>query len=88
MAKRFLVERSNDPAMPATDGAAIVPSDGSDVDVTTRGIYVGGAGNLTVVLVGGQTVTLNNVPAGSILPIAATRVKATGTTASDLVALW
>lgn len=52
-----------------------------------RAIYVGGAGNVTVVMDGVATL-FTAVPVGTILPVQATRVDATGTTATALVALF
>ena len=73
---------------PSASAAAITPSDTIALPGgTTRGVYVGGAGNV-VALIGGAAVTFTAVPAGSILPVAATRVNATGTTATALVALF
>lgn len=55
---------------------------------TTRGVYVGGAGNLIVTLAGGQEVTFVGVTAGTILPICAVSVTRTDTTATDILGLW
>lgn len=52
-----------------------------------RALYVGGAGNLTVELVGSSQVTFHGVPAGTILPIAAVRV-APASTATHFIALY
>lgn len=68
--------------------AAVTPSDSADLANVTRAIYVGGAGAIAVVSPTGQTVTFSAVPVGTLLPIRAARVKATGTTATNLVALW
>jgi hypothetical protein len=73
---------------PARDAAVIAPSDSVDLTVVPRAIYVGVTGALAAVMAGGQTVTLQNVAAGSLLPIRVARINATGTTASGLVALW
>jgi hypothetical protein len=81
-----LPNAANAPAS-ATNGAAVTPSDTVDLAFTSRAIYVGGAGALTVILSSGVTVTFAVVPAGSWLWIAATRVKATGTAATSIVAL-
>ena len=68
--------------------AAITPSDTVDLSAPCNAIYVGGAGALTVITVGGETVAFPAVPAGAIIPIRATRIKATGTVATNLVAMW
>ena len=72
---------------PGFNAAAITPSDTVNLGSPTRSIYVGVTGNLTVLMYGGQVVTFNNVPVG-IFPIQVLRVNATGTTATNLVALW
>jgi hypothetical protein len=73
---------------PARDAIAITPSDGTDIASLPRAVYVGTAGHLAVQMVGGATVTFQNVPAGALLAIRPRRVLVTGTTASNLVALW
>lgn len=71
----------------AGSAAAIVPNDAVDLANVTRGIYVGGAGNLKVDMVDG-TVTFIGIPAGAVLPVRVKRIYVTGTTATNLVALW
>jgi hypothetical protein len=71
---------------PAKFGGAVTPSD-STVLTPTRALYVGTAGNVSVLMMNGVTVTFSNVQAG-ILPIQVTQVLATGTTASNIIALW
>ena len=67
---------------------AVTPSDATSfTSGACKGIYVGGAGNITAI-VGGVAVLFTAVPVGAILPIAATRVNATGTAATALVALY
>jgi hypothetical protein len=73
---------------PPEDAAAIAPSDGAGLSHVTRAIYVGGGGDLRLRLLGGGLVTLAAVPAGSLLPLRAVQVYATGTSATALVALW
>ena len=63
---------------------AITPNDANDLTDVPRGIWVGGAGNLVVTGLSGD-VTFQGIPAGTMLPIAPTRVKVTGTTATNLV---
>lgn len=67
--------------------AAITPSDTVNFAVPPDAIYVGGAGNIVAVMGDGTTVTFSGVPAGTRLPIAPTRINATNTTATNLVAL-
>jgi hypothetical protein len=70
------------------DAAAITPSDTVNLTVPTAAIYVGGGGAVSVVMrAGGNTVVFSAVPVGFTLPISVTRVNATGTTATNLVAL-
>lgn len=64
---------------------AITPSD--TAAQSYRAIYVGGAGNVSVVTAGGDTVTFTAPPVGSIIPIEVTFVRATLTTATLLVGL-
>lgn len=73
---------------PCEHAAAITPNDSTDLTVTTRAIYVGGGGGIVIVTKGGEEVTLAGAAAGSVLPVRVARVKSTGTTATDLVALW
>lgn len=59
------------------------PSDTVDLpNGTTRGLLAVTAGNIAVNLAGGGTATLTGLAAGQMLPIAVTRVLATGTTAT------
>ena len=74
---------------PAYAGEAV---DISSTDHTptsqTRGIYVGTGGDVKVTLLSGDVVTFPAVLDGSILPIRAVLIWRTGTTASNMVALW
>jgi nitrogen fixation protein len=73
---------------PADGAAAITPHDTNLLTVTTRAVYVGGAGDLAVVMFNGDEVTFPAVPAGTVLPVRAKKVKATGTTATSLVGMY
>ena len=51
-------------------------------------LYIGGAGNLRVLTAGGDDVTFTGVLAGSYLPVQVQRVFATGTSATNIIAIW
>lgn len=80
---RYPVDQSG----PATRGQAVTPSDSVSVG-TCRALWVGGAGNVAVTTVHGDTFTLVGVQAGTLIPVRANLVKSTGTTATSIVALW
>ena len=74
--------------------ASVTPSDTANVPSVSGGtnngcvLYVGSAGNLRVQTVGGDDVTFNNINTGAFIPVQIVRVYATGTTASNILALW
>ena len=73
---------------PAEKAVAVVTSDTAPLTIPARALYVGGAGNVAIVPIGQTTpVTFPGVQAGTILPIAARLVMATGTTATSIVAM-
>lgn len=65
---------------------AITPSDSVDFTIVPKSVYVGVTGNITAKNAAGVSVLFTAVPAGTTLPIKPTRIMATGTTASALVA--
>ena len=73
---------------PAIGMISVTPSNSVNLTTEARAIYVGVAGNLAVNMRDGTTGTFTNVPAGSPLPIRATRILATGTTATGLISLY
>jgi hypothetical protein len=74
--------------------ATIVPSDTANIADVSGGsnngcvLYVGTAGNLRVLTVGGDDVTFVGINTGAFIPVQVLRVFATGTTAGNIVALW
>ena len=68
-------------------GNAIVPDDAGAFMMVTDALYVGGAGNLRVLMAEGTDVTFIGVLAGTIYPLRVTRVYATNTTATNIVRL-
>lgn len=51
-------------------------------------LYVGGAGNVSVVTVGGDIATFFGVPVGTTLPIQVVKLRSTSTSATNVIALW
>ncbi len=51
-------------------------------------LFAGGAGDIELITVDDDTVLFKGIVAGQFLPVQVKRVKATNTTATDIVALW
>ena len=79
---------SNTLVAPIRDAAAVTPSDSTDLPHLPRALWVGSGGSLSVVTAGGQTVRFDGVPNGTMLPVRAARVRASGTNAGAILALW
>ena len=87
--KDLFSTHSADSAAPARSAAAVTPSDSTDLSTYAKAIYVGVSGDVTLIPVGAAAdvgVLFKSVPIGW-LPIQARRILATGTTASQIVAL-
>lgn len=74
---------------------SVTPSDTYVFDASSdtvpnppRAIYVGTGGDISLVSLDGDTVIFKNVVTGTLLPVYFKQVKATGTTASNLVAIF
>ena len=73
---------------PASGAFAITPDDNTNLVRSTRALYIGVTGNLTVDMVNGQTsVLFANVPVG-MFPIRVVRVRSTGTTATSITGVF
>ena len=72
---------------PICGGFSITPDDAADIAQVTRAVMVSGAGDLSVVLKSGDTMTLPNLMAGVVYPFRVARVLDTGTTASGIKGL-
>jgi hypothetical protein len=74
---------------PAVSGFAITPSDSVDLAVTTRGLLVGGAGDVKVDFEDiGTGVVLPGLLAGVVYPFCIKRVYLSSTSATNLVGLY
>lgn len=72
---------------PPSRGAAITPADGSDLTFPIRGLMVASAGDVAVVTTGGDTVTLPALQPGVQYAVLASRVLASGTSATGIIGL-
>lgn len=79
-----------------TTALEVTPSDTTVLQDGVRYLYIGshgsgggggGSGDVAVVTVGGQTVTFKNVPIGSYVFVQCVKVLATGTGATNILAL-
>lgn len=50
--------------------------------------YVGGTGNVKITTAAGDDVTLTSLPTGAFVPVQTIKIFSTGTTATNIVALW
>lgn len=73
---------------PSQDAEAVTPSNTVDLVNVSRALYIGGAGTVVVNMAkSGTIISFVGVPAGTVLPIRVSRVRATGTTATNIVSL-
>lgn len=77
------------PSCPSLPGSAKAIT-AADADTYNRAVMVfcGGAGTVTCTPANGSTDVVFTVPAGAMLPIKVIAIKATGTTATGLVAVY
>ena len=77
----------DEPNAPSKSPYPIVPSDTAELPLTPKGIYVGTGGDVTLRgMNAAGDVTYRNLPDASYINVRALYVRATGTTASDLIA--
>lgn len=69
------------------NAAAVTPSDTANLTPVAWALLIGTGGTLKVDTLGGQTGVALTAPAG-LFPLMVTRVYATGTAATGIVALW
>jgi hypothetical protein len=72
---------------PATSAEAVTPSDSTDLTTASRALWIGGAGNISVIMLDGTTILFSGIAAGTLLPIRVSRVKSTSTTATLIVSI-
>lgn len=79
-------DRVLDPTAPARKAFAITPSDTEDVATVPRAIYIGGEGNVAVIM-GDDSTSVVFKGVSGLLPLMVKRVLSTGTTATDIVGI-
>lgn len=72
----------------AEDGEAVAPNDGADLPNIGRCLYIGGDGDVVLQTYRGTQLTFVACKAGTIIPLRAKRVLASGTTATNILNLW
>jgi len=70
-----------------TKATVLTPHDTNALTAPCSALWVGGAGAITGITLGGDTVLISGIPAGTVLPIGFSVVKSTGTTATLIAAL-
>lgn len=74
---------------PATRAVPVTPDDAVPLPDIPKALFVGTGGTLVLRgAAGGADAAWRNVPSGSIVPLRARFVRATGTTAADILALY
>ena len=73
---------------PARNLEVVTKSDTTKLFRVSRALWIGTAGNISVLTAGGQTITISNIQNGTLLPIQVQRVNSTSTTASDMVSFY
>jgi len=78
----------------ANRATKVNPSDTSNISESTEApksgvvLYIGVGGDLTVLTVGGDELTFENIPDGTFFPVQVVRVLDSDTTADNIIALW
>lgn len=85
----YKIGESDGKNAPVWGAVAVTPADGSDLArLPTRSLYIGVTGDVKVDMMNGDLgITFKAVPVG-VIPVRVTRVYATGTTATNILALY
>lgn len=73
---------------PLTRFAAVTPSDDTDLVNRPRAVLVGSQGDLSIIDEAGDTTVIPGVAAGVWHPMRPVRIRATGTTATNIRIGW
>lgn len=75
-------------AVSVTPSNTVNISEGTEAPESGSVLYIGTGGDLKVLTVGNDEITFTNIQDGSFLPVQVLRVFSTGTTATNIIALW
>lgn len=79
---------SDSVSSPANSAVAVTPHDSNALPFLPKALYVGTGGDITLrAKYDDADVVFVGVPSGAMLSVRATHVRATGTSASDIVAM-
>jgi hypothetical protein len=87
MSSDRFAHHSDSPMSPSRHAFAIVPSDTLPLSPVPKALFAGGAGSLVLRTIDSDADVTLAVQAGQILPLRAVYVRASGTSATGLVAL-
>jgi hypothetical protein len=87
MANDGFVQNNDSVENPSRNPYAVVPSDAVELAIIPKRLFIGTAGNVTLRGIGAQAdVVYKNVGSGVYLDVRPQFVRATGTTAADIIA--
>lgn len=88
MADRFS-DVADTPAMPPRGCVVVVPDDARSLATVAKALYVGTGGSIVMRGIDDATDQLwKNIPSGALIPFRVAAIRATGTTAADMLALY
>ena len=73
---------------PAFHAAAVTPSNTTDLATVARFLYIGTSGDVTLDTPSETSILFKNVPNATFLRVVTARVRVSGTSATNIVALW
>lgn len=89
MADPFPLNSADSVSSPATDAVAVVPHDVNELPTIPKALYVGVGGDIVMRGKAGTVdQTWKNVPSGAVLAFRARYIRATGTTATNILAIF
>jgi hypothetical protein len=88
MAYNKFSSSSDNETYPSRNAYAVTPDDSNELSIIPKALYIGTGCNITLRSADATAdVVLKNLASGQIIDIMARYVRATGTTASDIVAM-